>query len=78
MLLAYKTLAWKWNPARCDLDTHRDGPLSDRVADYGNEAYATSWLAAQVVRQPELRILYLTLLRLASELQPHLVHHAQP
>ena len=53
MLLAYKTLAWKWNPARCDLDTHRDSPLSDRVADYGNEAYATSWLAAQVVRQPE-------------------------
>ena len=43
-----------------------------------HEAHAASRRAAQVVREPELRVLDLPRARLAAQLEPHLVHHAEP
>src|SRR5258708_7583616 len=48
------------------------------AADDRDEAHAAARHAAEVVRQPERRPLDLARPGLAAELQPHLVHHAQP
>src|SRR6185436_7690314 len=46
-------------------------------ADDRHEAHAPPRRAAEVVRQPELRAVYLPRPGLAAELEPHLVHHAE-
>src|SRR5579872_2708588 len=50
---------------------------ADLAADHRDEAHAASGRAAEVVGQPQLRILDLTRSSFTAELQPHLVHHAQ-
>src|SRR5215472_1958559 len=52
--------------------------LAQRVSDDRDEAHAPAGRTAQVVSQPELRVLDLPGAGFAAELQPHLVHHAQP
>src|SRR5213593_4755304 len=47
-------------------------------ADDGDQAYAVPRQPPQIVRQPDLGVLDLSVPRLAAELEPHLVHHPQP
>src|SRR5207244_12551726 len=46
--------------------------------DHRHEAHAPPGRATQVVGEPELRLGDLPRPRLATELEPHLVHHAEP
>src|SRR5262245_33834764 len=52
------------------------GPLLH--ADDRDEAHAATRRAAEVMREPELRILDLSRTGFAAQLEPHLVHHAEP
>src|SRR5690606_15918634 len=46
-------------------------------SDHRHERHATTWTAAQVVGERQVRVVQLPLARLATELQPAFVEHAQ-